>query len=77
MDTNSEFRGESKVIIEASRSKGIFYREGIKLEFDGTDLVIHGAHQVFSGQIPVDETTRTKEIGEAIEEAFNNPRRLH
>ena len=79
LTVTSEFLGEPNVIIVASRSKqgeGISYREDIILEFDGSDLVIYGTQQVFSGKIPTDKTTRNKVIGEAIIEAFNNPKRI-
>ncbi len=69
----SEFLGEPKVVIKATRNLTIQYNEVIMLEFDGTCLVVRGADQVFSGQIPTDEASRRKEIGDAIKQAFNNP----
>lgn len=75
----SKFSGEANVVIVASRStqvEGIIYREDVILEFDGIDLVIYGAQQVFSGKIPADETTRNKIIGGAIRKAFDNPKRF-
>jgi len=83
LDVNSRFRGEPTVIITASlckrgviEEKGILYKEEIELRFDGDDLVIEGAQEVFSGKIPADETTRNKVIGEAIQKAFASPIRI-
>ncbi len=69
----SEFQGEPNVVIKATRNLAIQYNEVIMLEFDGTCLVIRGADQVFSGQIPTDEASCSREIGDAIKQAFNNP----
>ena len=69
----SEFLGEPNVVVKATRNVAIQYNEVIMLEFDGTCLVIRGADQVFSGQIPTDEVSRSRKIGDAIKQAFNNP----
>ncbi len=68
----SEFLGEPNVVIKATRNVAIQYNEVIMLNFDGTCLVIRGADQVFSEQIPTDEASRRKEIGDAIKQAFIN-----
>ena len=78
MQINSEFNGEPIVRLKASRSKQgeeTFYREEVELIYDGSILSINGAHPIFSGQIPTDETVREEVIGRQIKDAFGNPKR--
>jgi len=76
---NSEFNGEPTVRLKASRSKqgeGVCYREVVELIYDGVTLSINGAHPIYSGQIPIEKTVRERVIGEAMDDAFRNPKRI-
>lgn len=72
------FKGEPFVTVKVLRSKqgkGIFYKEEVVIEYDGEELSINGAHQIFLGQIPKNKRNREEVIGGAIKNAFENPKR--